>query len=668
MKKGFKFSVMLIIAVVMLFAMFAAACDDGAGKHVCEHVCPICGLCTDPDCDDPVCAEKCQGHAPHECEEKCPVCGKCIDMTCEEAVCADKCGSQHANNMEFVVTDLKVAKTNVTVDTSGFVTDFNLANGGALTYQFNSAEDCTVTMSVFVRRTVASPVYTDYVTITVNGDKFTSPAKVPALSGSATATWSEVNLGCLNLDKGSNVISLVAGGDGANCWAFKSVKLYYDKTVSLEQASEAVWHDCESVCAVCGGCTNFSCYNPGCANKCTCVSQTHSKASLYWVCDERVYTNRAVNKELDGIGCTWNKTTAMEYRIVADKAGKVEYGAVISTDTFDILFTDQFKITVNGNPVDPGFGKCPVTEVREWNTYLLVDVGYLELQEGKNNIRIEQTPVKIESGGNGGAYNFQSFVIFSDDVTTSWFEHTCESKCDICGGCQNAECTEWECETKCPGHINKDVEFTGADVTITDDSNYKVQPETFYNFEYLNLNEGEDILIDDDTGKAFNGAALASGSTLTVRFTLEADATVALRPFMTPVTIPETEDGYSIDGIIGFKVDGQEVTEYVLQKAGKGGWTAGQQYVNVGTGSYNFTAGTHTLEIIIKGENAPHINEIRLNVQQYGSWAADGIVLGGDAPAVSASAAVQDVFNGPVFLTANTKIASRYSLPASVLR
>lgn len=665
MKKGLRFSVMLVIAVVMMFAMFAAACNGDAEKHVCEHVCPICGLCTDPECDDPVCAEKCQGHKPHECESECPVCGKCLDMECEEEVCADKCGSQHTNNMEFAVTDLKVAKTNVTVDTSGFVTDFNLANGGALTYQFHSAADTTVTMSVFVRRTVASPVYTDYVTITVNGEKFTSPATVPALSGSAMAAWSEVNLGCLNLVEGSNVISLVANGDGANCWAFKSIKLYYDKSVTLEQASEAVWHDCVSVCETCGGCTNFSCYNPGCANKCTCVNQSKASSTLFWVCDERVYTNRDVNKELDGIGCTWNKTTAMEYRIVADKAGRVEYGAVISVDTFDILFTDQFKITVNGTPVEAGFGKCPVGEVREWNTYLLVDVGYLELQEGKNNIRIEQTPVKVEDGGNGGAYNFQSLVIFSDEVTTSWFEHTCTSKCDICGGCQNPECTEWECETKCPGHVNEDVEFTGADVTIVDKSNYKVQPETFYNFEYLKLNEGEDILIDDDTGKAFNGAALAEGSSLTVRFTLEADATIALRPFMTPVVIPETEDGYSIDGIIGFKVDGHEITEYKLQKEGKGGWTAGEQYVNVGSGAYNFTAGTHTLEIIIKGENAPHINEIRLNVQKYGSWAADGIVLGDETPVETQSELLSEILLVPEDAV---KMTAQYVLPVSALR
>ena len=168
MKKGFKFSVMLIIAVVMMFAMFAAACEDDGKKHVCEHVCPICGLCTDPECDDPVCAEKCQGHKPHECESECPVCGKCLDMECEEEVCADKCGADHTNAMEYAVTDLKVAKSGVTVDTAGYVSDFNLANEASISYQFNAAKAMTVTMSVFVRRTVESSVYTDYVKVLVN--------------------------------------------------------------------------------------------------------------------------------------------------------------------------------------------------------------------------------------------------------------------------------------------------------------------------------------------------------------------------------------------------------------------------------------------------------------------------------------------------------------------
>lgn len=620
MKKGFKFSVMLIIAVVMMFAMFAAACEDDGKKHVCEHVCPICGLCTDPECDDPVCAEKCQGHKPHECESECPVCGKCLDMECEEEVCADKCGADHTNAMEYAVTDLKVAKSGVTVDTAGYVSDFNLSNEASISYQFNAAKAMTVTMSVFVRRTVESSVYTDYVNVLVNDKKVSSPATVPALSNTAAAMWSEVNLGCISLNEGKNVISFVANGNGINAWAFRSIKLYFDTARIDWQLAQGVAHTCESVCATCGGCTDFSCYNPGCANKCTCVNQSKAAATLFWALDPRAVASRNPNDELDGIGVTWGKTTTVTYNIIADKAGRVEYGAVISVDTFEILFTDQFKITVNGTPVEAGFGKCPVGEVREWNTYRLVDAGYLDLQEGRNTIVISQTPVQQENGGNGGAYNFQSFVIFSNDVKTEWYEHICTSRCPICEYCTDTACTESACATKCNGHTNPDADFTGYDLTINKDKNYKCAVESFYNYDKLNVIEGKDLFIYDSTNKGLNGRALGVGSRIVVRFNLLDDAAIALRPIMTPVVIPDSADGYTIDGKLKFIVDGHEITDYRLQKADKGGWSAGEQYVNATQGNVNFSAGTHTFIIEITGADVPHINEIRLNVQSYGSW------------------------------------------------
>ena len=48
-------------------------------SHVCEHVCPDCGLCLDAECQDAACAEKCQGH-PHVCKSVCDGCGKCYNI------------------------------------------------------------------------------------------------------------------------------------------------------------------------------------------------------------------------------------------------------------------------------------------------------------------------------------------------------------------------------------------------------------------------------------------------------------------------------------------------------------------------------------------------------------------------------------------------------------
>ena len=621
-----KLSRVLAVALVAAIIVFGglAACGPETEPHVCEHPCPVCGLCTDPDCDDPVCAEKCPGHeTAHECEQKCPVCGGCLDMECKEEECAVKCGSDHANKTEYSVTGLKVAKSGVTLDvTGGFATDFNLANGGAISYKFDVAEEMTATMSVFVRRTVSSRVYTDYVDVTVNGEKFASPATVPALSNSATATWSEVNLGCVELKAGANEISFVAKGNGADCWAFKSLKLYYDTIRTEQQLATEVAHECMSACATCGGCTDFSCYNPGCANKCTCVNGSHAATKLYWALDPKVVSNRSANSELDGIGSTWNQTTTITYEIVAEKAGTVGFGAVISTDTFDVLFTDQFSVTVNGVKVRPGTGMCPKTESREWNTYRLVDAGYLDLAEGKNTISISQKPVREENGGNGAVYNFQAFAVFSDDVATEWYEHVCTNRCPVCDHCTDASCTESACSAKCKGHVNADVDFTGYDVTVSADKNYKCQIEDFYNFDKFVTASGEDMFVYDDTGKAFNGDALVAGSRLVIRFKVKDNAAIALRPLMTPVVIPEDEEDYSIDGVFTFIVDGKEFTEYRLQKADKGGWTVGNQYVNVTAGVFNFSPGDHTFEIVVNKTGAPHINEVRLNVQAYGEWQA----------------------------------------------
>lgn len=55
--------VAIILVLVMATALALVACDP-ASEHVCDSKCPECGKCTNPDCKDPVCADKCPGHEP----------------------------------------------------------------------------------------------------------------------------------------------------------------------------------------------------------------------------------------------------------------------------------------------------------------------------------------------------------------------------------------------------------------------------------------------------------------------------------------------------------------------------------------------------------------------------------------------------------------------------
>ena len=71
--------------------------------HECESVCEECGKCTDAECTEDVCADKCAGH--HKCESVCEVCGKCTDAECTEDVCADKCAGHTVAVTTTIVLD-----------------------------------------------------------------------------------------------------------------------------------------------------------------------------------------------------------------------------------------------------------------------------------------------------------------------------------------------------------------------------------------------------------------------------------------------------------------------------------------------------------------------------------------------------------------------------------
>ena len=70
----------------------ADKCLGHVPPHTCEHKCVICQKCTDTQCTEDVCADKCLGHQPpHTCTYMCPICDKCTNTQCTEDVCADKC-------------------------------------------------------------------------------------------------------------------------------------------------------------------------------------------------------------------------------------------------------------------------------------------------------------------------------------------------------------------------------------------------------------------------------------------------------------------------------------------------------------------------------------------------------------------------------------------------
>jgi len=82
----------------MMCSFTLTACKNNDTPHTCSSKCSVCQLCTDEDCTDSACSNKCQGHSEeHTCESVCPTCGRCTDNSCTETACVNKCqGHTHA--------------------------------------------------------------------------------------------------------------------------------------------------------------------------------------------------------------------------------------------------------------------------------------------------------------------------------------------------------------------------------------------------------------------------------------------------------------------------------------------------------------------------------------------------------------------------------------------
>lgn len=106
MKKT-RIMIALLLALMMMTSVVLTACQQ---PHVCTSVCPTCSKCTNADCTEEACADKCAGHSSaHECESQCAVCGGCTDFACTDTACATKCSCE-VNKLEYAEgTILRIA-------------------------------------------------------------------------------------------------------------------------------------------------------------------------------------------------------------------------------------------------------------------------------------------------------------------------------------------------------------------------------------------------------------------------------------------------------------------------------------------------------------------------------------------------------------------------------
>ncbi len=113
MKKFFS----IILSLLMMCSFTLTACKNNDTPHTCSSKCSVCQLCTDEDCTDSACNNKCQGHGEeHTCESVCPICGNCQDATCQEDECEEKCAGHE---------QAELTAAQFVANTSNYLTDAN---------------------------------------------------------------------------------------------------------------------------------------------------------------------------------------------------------------------------------------------------------------------------------------------------------------------------------------------------------------------------------------------------------------------------------------------------------------------------------------------------------------------------------------------------------------
>ena len=85
-----------------------------------------------------------------------------------------------------------------------------------------------------------------------------------------------------------------------------------------------------------------------------------------------------------------------------------------------------------------------------WWDWIYTNVGEYNLSAGDHLFLVEV----VSTDCNVDTFEFEvvSFGEYAEDGTDLDNQHACESVCEVCGKCLDAECTESACEEKCEGH------------------------------------------------------------------------------------------------------------------------------------------------------------------------------------------------------------------------
>ncbi|MBR7176853.1 MAG: hypothetical protein IKD26_01395, partial [Clostridia bacterium] len=193
-------------------------------------------------------------------------------------------------------------------------------------------------------------------------------------------------------------------------------------------------HTCESACPICTGCLDSQCAEEACATKCSCVETEAPAAGTYVV--EMYQSKKEINLYLTGEESGYYLATSeSSNNAMTVTLAKLENGNY----TLKLASGKYLAMVVSGTHINAVMQEtaCEFT----WNAKL-----------GNFTVAFDGTEYFF---GTYGSFNTIGTCKLSYASTNyqaklvAPLAHTCESVCETCKGCLDAECTEEACTTKC---------------------------------------------------------------------------------------------------------------------------------------------------------------------------------------------------------------------------
>ena len=284
-----------------------------------------------------------------------------------------------------------------------FVKDLNGNAKASVTFKFNSDKECEVLLKATLRAMPWDFPLHQYVGIEVNGAMLDYNKMLPKDNNAehdtpAKCDFVSVDIATIALSKGSNTIKFVVKeASYPQCPDFDKIELFGDATISEYS------HKCESVCPVCGKCTNKACEDDiVCKEKCDCTVKTIEAES-----DDVTITQAETPAPWGGVvkgsnenggyvkAENGNAGSKITFKVTAEKAGKALLRVYIAPKSDNYYFHNEYTVKING--VEYTFEskmveKDPELSDNQWlaRNYVCVVIGEVDLSLGENSIEFSQ--------------------------------------------------------------------------------------------------------------------------------------------------------------------------------------------------------------------------------------------------------------------------------------